>query len=75
MTGVVIRCVGRPEGGLAPVGLYLRSYDPDAFEGRGMADWTLHLGAALVFPDAAAAQECYVGPLTAYDVEFVSLDG
>ena len=34
---------------------YLQSFDVDAHEGRGQADYTYDVRDALVFPDAAAA--------------------
>jgi hypothetical protein len=42
-----------------PIGAYLRSYDPEAFDGRGDAGWTTNLDAAMVFPDSAAAFACW----------------
>jgi hypothetical protein len=46
-------CVGGPPG--APIGQYLLSYDPEAFKGRGWAEWTADLTKARQFEDYAAA--------------------
>ena len=46
MTGtVVIRCLGMAgfsvlNGADAPKGQYLKSYDPEAHDGQGFAEWT-----------------------------------
>jgi hypothetical protein len=75
---------GRPIGGYK--GMYVASYDPDAFGGRGEIVFTGTLSAAKQFPDQAAAFECWRQrstvepsrpdgkpnrPLTAYTVEMV----
>lgn len=40
-------------------GQYLRGYDPDAFDGRGLADWTPDRADAMEFPDVLAAITLY----------------
>lgn len=35
----------------APIGQYLKSYDPNAHDGRGTAEWTADIDAAMVFSD------------------------
>ena len=50
---VVVVCVGGPPG--APLGQYLLSSDPDAFQGRGWAEWTGDLTEARQFTDHGAA--------------------
>jgi hypothetical protein len=53
VSGAVMVCVGGPPG--APLGQYLVSFDPEAFGGRGWADWSSDRGQALHFEDYAAA--------------------
>jgi hypothetical protein len=36
----VIRCLGLASGELQDDGKYLESYDPEAFDGRGLIQWT-----------------------------------
>jgi hypothetical protein len=48
-------CVAGPPG--APVGQYLLSYDPEAYQGRGWAEWTSDRAKALVFTDYSTAWE------------------
>ena len=40
-------------------GAYLESYDPEAHDGRGYVNWTMHQHKARVFPDFTAAFECW----------------
>jgi hypothetical protein len=40
-------------------GVYLRSYDPEAHDGRGAADWTADRAAAKVYPSFVAAFEAW----------------
>jgi hypothetical protein len=55
VSGAVVVCVGGPPG--APLGAYLASYDPEAFDGRGWSDWTQDRAKALVFTDYTVAWE------------------
>lgn len=93
VTGTVMRCYGSgsggsrmPSGAPAPVGMYLKVYDPLAHDGRGMAEFTDELQDALVFPDVEFAYKAwsYVPenrplredgqpnkPLTAFTMEFL----
>jgi len=86
---VGIRCLalaGRGRVGIE--GQWLMSYDPDAFDGRGEADWTVDPRQALQFPDHAAAYRCWQQtsqvrpvredgrpnrPLTAFTAEVVAI--
>ena len=52
VSGAVMVCVAGPPG--APLGQYLVSYDPEAYGGRGWADWSSDLGQALHFEDYSA---------------------
>jgi len=38
----------------APIGQYLKSYDPNAHGGRGTAEWTVDIAKAMVFPNPTA---------------------
>ena len=53
----VMICLGGPgimTQGPAPLGQYLKAYDPESHGGRGFAEWTKDPGEALTFPDAGA---------------------
>ncbi|HEY6415281.1 MAG TPA: hypothetical protein VIX41_03555 [Acidimicrobiales bacterium] len=55
MTRFRIRCMGlagtvTAGPGGSPDGQLLRSYDPEAHDGRGWADWTLLESEAITFP-------------------------
>lgn len=82
----VIQFVALALGGRSniKVGDYLMRADPDAFEGRGLAEWTSNLADAMKFDSFAAATEVWKAqstkqplrrdgkpnrPLTAYTVE------
>ncbi len=58
--GTVIKCWG-PAYSLDPQidGEYLRSFDPEAHDGRGDATFTSDIRQAMVFPDAVAAIKCW----------------
>jgi hypothetical protein len=77
---------GRPCGGYT--GMYLSSFDPDAFGGRGEIVLCGTQADARRFPDRTAAFECWVQrsaiepnrldgkanrPLTAYSIEVVKV--
>ena len=49
----VMVCVGGPPG--SPLGQYLVGHDPEAFGGRGWAEWTADLTKARQFTDYGAA--------------------
>lgn len=89
----VIRCMGLAGFSMtnsgAPVGAYLKSYDPEAYDGRGWADWTNDLDEAQTFPESIAAFRHWQSvpasrptrpdghpnkPLTAFTVEILSVD-
>ena len=60
MARVVVKCVDapgvrRPGQPRVPVGLYLKSYDPEAHDGEGLADWTPDKADAQVFDSAVEA--------------------
>jgi len=40
-------------------GQYLKSYDPEAHDGRGDCEWTLDRSQAQIFPDFIAAFEAW----------------
>lgn len=76
-------------GNTAPLGYWLKSYNPEAHDGQGDAEFTDDLEDALVFSDAEAAIKTYRAipnarpwrddakpnrPLTACTVEFIRLD-
>lgn len=46
-------------GGFEPGGTWVKSYDPDAFDGRGDVTLTSRLAEARRFPHAAAALDYY----------------
>lgn len=71
------------------IGLYLKSYNPDLFNGRGKAQWTTDPSEAMHFVSHEAALICWRQqskcrptrrdgrpnrPLTAYTVEVIALD-
>lgn len=75
--------VGNPE---IPIGAYLRSYNPEAYRGRGFAEWTTELSEAKRYESAADAFTEWTRvpkgrprredgkpnkPLTAYSIEVV----
>jgi hypothetical protein len=94
MSGVVMRCLDTSnpfdaEGAPAPIGKWLRSYDPEAHEGRGAASFTTNLDEAFVFPNAGIAIDAYRAvpmarpfredglpnrPLTACTMEFLTVE-
>lgn len=45
----VMICQGRAHDGQGPVGQYLKSFDPEAFGGRGAINWTADLDHAMRF--------------------------
>ena len=50
MSESIIQCVAYADGRRAAAeGLYLKSYDPDANEGKGRIVWTASLGEAARF--------------------------
>jgi len=57
---IVIRCVDlvgitrHPSNG-SPAHQYLASYDPEAYDGRGFAEWTADIELAMRFPTAGEA--------------------
>ena len=96
MSGYVMICVGLAgraltrEGRPPPIGQYLKSYDPEAHDGQGYAEWTADPAQARVFPDRVAVGRCWATvpkarprrpddapnrPLTAFDVEIAPLGG
>jgi hypothetical protein len=59
-----IVCLGhtgipRPGQPAAPVGQFLASYDPEAHDGQGWAEWTRDPAQAMTFTDSAAAMDCW----------------
>ncbi len=92
MSGIVMRCMAASddhdaEGNRPPIGCYLRSYDPEGANGRGVAEFTPHLHLALVFDSVQEAVACWRQvpasrplredgqpnrPLTAMTMEFVT---
>jgi hypothetical protein len=61
----VIKSMHDAEGNFPPeavldsdLGLWLRRYDPNAYGGNGMVEWTPNRDRALKFADAAQAWEC-----------------
>jgi len=48
---------GRTDG--VPVGSYLASYDPEAADGNGAAEWTPDPARAMTFATVEAATACY----------------
>jgi hypothetical protein len=76
------------EPGEGPAGQFLKSYDPEAHQGRGDAEWTRDLQQAMVFPSQLAAWATWSlvpvsrprrpdgrfnKPLTAFTIEIVSV--
>ena len=60
MSESIIQCVAYADGRRAAAeGLYLKSYDPDANEGKGRIVWTASLGEAARFATAADAWVCW----------------
>lgn len=49
MARFVMVCQGRVDDASGPVGQYLKSYDPEAFDGRGATNWTADLDQAKRF--------------------------
>jgi hypothetical protein len=58
---IVIKCVdltgiaGHPANGFTLAGMYLRSYDPEFADGRGLAEWTADIELAMKFPTTGEA--------------------
>jgi len=90
MTDVGIRCMTLARGAnwKAPVGQWLKSYDPEAFKGRGTAEWTDNPSEAMRFPSAIEAMRCWQQtsrtrplrgdgkpnrPLTAFSIEVLAI--
>jgi hypothetical protein len=86
---IVIRCIeltgvaGHPSNGSSPRGLFLKAYDPEAFDGRGWAEWGT-LDEAMKFSTSGEAWMLWRGvsmtrpvradgapnrPLTAFTIE------
>lgn len=76
-------------GYLPPVGAWLESYDPEAFDGRGHVKWTTDPQKAARFPSQEAAWRAWHGsprckpvradgrpnkPLTAYTMSIVPME-
>lgn len=61
----VMLCVGLaghvlgPGSGSSPTGQYLKSYDPEAHDGRGWAEWTVDLDEARRFDSSIEIFECW----------------
>lgn len=92
--GIVMRCMAASdpfdhEGNPPPYGCFLKSYDAEAYDGRGASEFTRHLDEALVFPTVAEAVKCWQTvpmnrplredgkpnrPLTAMTMEFVDVE-
>lgn len=92
--GIVMRCVGASdvhdaEGNLPPIGYFLKTYEPEAYDGRGLSDFTRKLDEAMVFPDVMTAVACWRQvpanrplradgrpnrPLTAMSMEFLDVE-
>lgn len=94
-TKCVIVCVGLAGGVIspterdAPTGAYLKSYNPEAFDGQGFAEWTHEPKDAKVFSNLTEAHACWTQvpnsrplrpdgkpnrPLTAFSVQITLLD-
>lgn len=56
----VIRCLGSPNDGPSPEGLFLKTYNPEAFDGLGDSSWTADCRKAMKFEDGVAAIKCYL---------------
>jgi hypothetical protein len=56
---VIIKSEGYADGRIGYNGMYLRSYDPEAYDGRGHIEWTNAIERAKRFPDHGAAFECW----------------
>lgn len=69
-----------------PTGQYLKTFDPEAHQGLGFAEWTKNLDEAMQFTDQEAALRCWATvphrrptrpngqlnkPLTAFTVEIL----
>lgn len=60
MKKVILMCAGFASGNYCPVeGHYLKSYDPEAFDGRGDAEFTTTRSEAMRFSDAGEALELW----------------
>lgn len=89
MKPVGIKCVAMAAGGRqGPAGAWLKSYDPEAFRGRGSAEWTDDPTEALVFTEPVEAFRYWKQtsrtrpyredgrpnrPLTAFTIEVVAV--
>jgi hypothetical protein len=89
---ILMRCMATSdpydaEGNEAPIGLFLRTYDPEAAGGRGAATFTSDVDEAMAFDTLEAAVQCWQTvpesrplredgrpnrPLTAMTMEFVT---
>lgn len=92
--GIVMRCMAASdpydhEGNRPPIGCFLKRYDAEAFDGRGLSEFTIHLDQALVFDSVADAVRCWQTvpanrpvredgkpnrPLTAMTMEFLTVE-
>lgn len=65
---IVIKCVdltgiaGHPANGFSPNGMYLRSYDPEFADGRGLAEWTDDIDHAMRFATSGEAWMLWRSP-------------
>ena len=63
---VPIRCMHDENGNLSPwldddrTARWLKRFDPDAYDGRGLVEWTRDIREALKFPDYIAAKDYYI---------------
>jgi hypothetical protein len=88
-TETVIIAYGPVSGSYEIDGEYVKSYDPNAFDGRGDATFTKDITKALKFPDKSWAMRFAMHqpinrpfradgkpnrPLTAFTLEFVDVD-
>ncbi len=90
MASFVMVCQGLAHDGSGPVGQYLKSYDPELFDGRGAINWTAILDQAKRYSSPAhvleewkSAPACHPirltdgmpnRPLTAYSVSIERVD-
>lgn len=87
---VGIRCINMARDSVlkAPEGQWLKSYDPEAFRGRGSAEWTNDVNQAMRFPSTIEAMRYWQQiprtrplredgkpnrPLTAFSVELLAI--